>query len=46
MGEEEELSWFAWWEEQLTTPEELMPLPQSLITPNLVVAFDIPSHGG
>ncbi|KAI4386583.1 hypothetical protein MLD38_004504 [Melastoma candidum] len=31
------------WEEQLPPPEELMPISQSLITPDLALAFDIPS---
>lgn len=44
--EEEEPNWFAQWEAQLPPPEELMPLSQSLITPDLALAFDIapPSH--
>ncbi|KAG8085578.1 hypothetical protein GUJ93_ZPchr0010g8643 [Zizania palustris] len=46
MREEEETSWFARWEEQLPAPDELMPLSQSLITHDLAVAFDIPTHGG
>ncbi|XP_074569498.1 transcription factor MYBC1-like [Curcuma longa] len=40
--EEEGGDWFARWEEQLPSPEELMPLSQSLITPGLALAFDIP----
>ncbi|CAL9075761.1 unnamed protein product [Musa textilis] len=40
--EEESSSWFAHWEEQLPSPEELMPLSQTLITPDLAIAFDIP----
>ncbi|XP_074561651.1 transcription factor MYBC1-like isoform X2 [Curcuma longa] len=40
--EEEESSWFARWEEQLPLPEELIPLSQALITPDLALAFDIP----
>ncbi|PKA67215.1 Two-component response regulator ARR1 [Apostasia shenzhenica] len=43
MREEEEPNWFARWEEELPSPEELMPLSQSLITPDLALAFDIPS---
>ncbi|KAJ4777227.1 Two-component response regulator ARR1 [Rhynchospora pubera] len=43
MREEEEPSWFARWEEQLPPPEELTPLSQSLITPDLALAFDIPA---
>ncbi|CAN6342019.1 unnamed protein product [Urochloa humidicola] len=46
MREEEEPSWFARCEEQLPRPDELMPLSQTLITPDLAVAFDIPTHGG
>ncbi|XP_078438589.1 transcription factor MYBC1-like [Wolffia australiana] len=38
---EEEGTWFARWEEELPRPEELMPISQSLITPDLAVAFDI-----
>ncbi|KAJ3676559.1 hypothetical protein LUZ60_003971 [Juncus effusus] len=41
MREEEEPNWFARWEEQLPSPEELTPLSQSLITPDLALAFDI-----
>ncbi|RZR94161.1 hypothetical protein BHM03_00022821 [Ensete ventricosum] len=40
--EEESSSWFARWEEQLPSQEELMPLSQTLITPDLAIAFDIP----
>ncbi|XP_010558119.1 PREDICTED: transcription factor PCL1-like isoform X3 [Tarenaya hassleriana] len=40
---EEESNWFARWEEELPSPEELMPLSQSLITPDLALAFDIRS---
>ncbi|KAJ0978947.1 hypothetical protein J5N97_014421 [Dioscorea zingiberensis] len=43
MKEEEEPSWFARWEEQLPSPDELMPLSQTLITPDLALAFDIPT---
>ncbi|XP_010938840.1 transcription factor MYBC1 [Elaeis guineensis] len=43
MREEEEANWFARWEEQLPSPEELMPLSQTLITPDLALAFDIPT---
>ncbi|WOL15784.1 hypothetical protein Cni_G24565 [Canna indica] len=42
MRDEEETSWFARWEEQLPSPEELMPISQTLITPDLAIAFDIP----
>ncbi|KAK0596560.1 hypothetical protein LWI29_021186 [Acer saccharum] len=38
---EEESNWFARWEEELPSPEELMPLSQTLITPDLAIAFDI-----
>ncbi|KAK1386554.1 Transcription factor like [Heracleum sosnowskyi] len=42
MREVEECSnWFSKWEEQLPSPEELMPLNQSLITPNLLAAFNL-----
>ncbi|KAE8653852.1 CIP111-like protein [Hibiscus syriacus] len=43
---EEDSNWFSRWEEELPSPEELMPLSQSLITPNLALAFDIrnPNH--
>ncbi|XP_008788550.2 transcription factor MYBC1-like [Phoenix dactylifera] len=37
-------NWFASWEDQLPKPEELMPLSQTLITPDLALAFDLPSH--
>lgn len=46
MREEEEgdeRNWFSRWEEELPSPEELMPLSQTLITPNLALAFDIPT---
>ncbi|MCD7471186.1 hypothetical protein HAX54_011501 [Datura stramonium] len=33
--------WFVNWEEELPSPKELMPLSQTLITPNLAIAFDI-----
>ncbi|XP_068662176.1 transcription factor MYBC1-like [Aristolochia californica] len=38
---DDDSNWFPQWEEQLPTPEELMPLSQSLITPDLALAFDI-----
>lgn len=41
MREEAEPIWFDRWEEDLPSPEELMPLSQSLITPDLALAFDI-----
>ncbi|XP_074592726.1 transcription factor LUX-like [Curcuma longa] len=42
---EEEAECFArWdWEEQLPSPQELVPLSQALIAPDLALAFDIPS---
>ncbi|XP_023528286.1 transcription factor MYBC1-like [Cucurbita pepo subsp. pepo] len=40
---EEDSNWFSKWEEELPSPEELMPLSQTLITPDLAVAFDISS---
>ncbi|KAE8694732.1 CIP111-like protein [Hibiscus syriacus] len=43
---EEDSNWFSRWEEELPSPEELMPFSQSLITPDLALAFDIrnPDH--
>ncbi|KAJ0780214.1 putative transcription factor MYB-HB-like family [Helianthus annuus] len=38
---ENESNWFAKWEEQLPNPEELIPISQTLITPDLAMAFDI-----
>ncbi|CAN8259813.1 unnamed protein product [Cochlearia groenlandica] len=38
---EEESDWFSRWEEELPSPEELMPLSQSLISPDLALAFNI-----
>ncbi|KAF3965187.1 hypothetical protein CMV_010603 [Castanea mollissima] len=38
---EEDSNWFSRWEEELPSPEELMPLSQTLITPDLAMAFDI-----
>ncbi|KAK9266521.1 hypothetical protein L1049_008387 [Liquidambar formosana] len=38
---EEDSNWFSRWEEELPSPEELMPLSQTLITPDLAIAFDI-----
>ncbi|XP_027366584.1 transcription factor MYBC1-like [Abrus precatorius] len=38
---EEDSNWFSRWEEELPSPEELMPLSQTLISPDLAVAFDI-----
>ncbi|KAG9147576.1 hypothetical protein Leryth_007368 [Lithospermum erythrorhizon] len=37
----DDANWFARWEEELPSPEELMPLSQTLITHDLAVAFDI-----
>ncbi|KAK7290755.1 hypothetical protein RIF29_05407 [Crotalaria pallida] len=41
---EEDSNWFSRWEEELPPPEDLMPLSQTLITPELAVAFDIRHH--
>ncbi|VVB13284.1 unnamed protein product [Arabis nemorensis] len=41
MREEEDSNWFTKWEEELPSPEELIPLTQSLITPDLAIAFDL-----
>ncbi|XP_010452413.1 PREDICTED: transcription factor PCL1-like [Camelina sativa] len=38
---EEDSNWFSKWEEELPSPEELIPLSQSLITPDLAIAFDL-----
>ncbi|XP_022766563.1 transcription factor MYBC1-like [Durio zibethinus] len=38
---EEDSTWFSRWEDELPSPEELMPLSQTLITPDLALAFDI-----
>ncbi|XP_040869943.1 transcription factor MYBC1 isoform X1 [Glycine max] len=38
---EEDSNWFSRWEEEFPSPEELMPLSQTLITPDLAMAFDI-----
>ncbi|GAB4843962.1 Transcription factor mybc1 [Ancistrocladus abbreviatus] len=40
---EEDANWFSKWEDELPSPEELMPLSQTLITPDLALAFDIRS---
>ena len=42
---EEDSNWFSKWEEELPSPDELMPLSQTLITPDLALAFDIRSPG-
>ncbi|KFK26110.1 hypothetical protein AALP_AA8G204000 [Arabis alpina] len=41
MREEESSNWFTNLEQQLPSQEELIPLSQSLITPNLAIAFDL-----
>ncbi|KAL8208510.1 hypothetical protein R6Q57_007922 [Mikania cordata] len=38
---DDESNWFSKWEEQLPKPEELIPISQTLITPDLAIAFDI-----
>ncbi|XVF56333.1 hypothetical protein PTKIN_Ptkin06aG0110800 [Pterospermum kingtungense] len=38
---EEDSNWFSRWDEELPSPEELMPLSQTLITPDLALAFGI-----
>ncbi|XP_022152043.1 transcription factor MYBC1-like [Momordica charantia] len=38
---EDDSNWFSKWEEELPSPDELMPLSQTLITPDLALAFDI-----
>ncbi|CAH9062274.1 unnamed protein product [Cuscuta europaea] len=38
---EEDSNWFVKWEEQLPSPDELMPISQTLISPHLAIAFDI-----
>ncbi|KAM0947896.1 putative transcription factor MYB-HB-like family [Dioscorea sansibarensis] len=40
---EENPRWFVRWEDQLPSPDELMPLSQSLITADLARAFDLSS---
>ncbi|KZV22484.1 transcription factor LUX-like [Dorcoceras hygrometricum] len=40
---EEESNWFSKWQDELPSPEELTPLSQSLITPDLALAFNIPT---
>ncbi|KAH6779579.1 Homeodomain-like superfamily protein [Perilla frutescens var. hirtella] len=40
---EDDSNWFSKWEEELPAPEDLMPLSQSLITPDLALAFNIPN---
>ncbi|KAJ9544126.1 hypothetical protein OSB04_023833 [Centaurea solstitialis] len=41
---EDDSNWFSKWEEQLPSPEDLMPITQTLITPDLALAFDIRTH--
>ncbi|XP_047333530.1 transcription factor MYBC1-like [Impatiens glandulifera] len=41
MRELDDSNWFSKWEEDLPSPDELMPLSQTLITPGLAMAFDI-----
>ncbi|KAI3830272.1 hypothetical protein L1987_04409 [Smallanthus sonchifolius] len=38
---EDDSNWFSKWEDELPSPEDLMPLSQTLITPHLAIAFDI-----
>nr|GMC84254.1 transcription factor MYBC1-like [Ipomoea batatas] len=42
---EEVSNWFPKWEDELPSPEELMPLSQTLISPDLALAFDIRNPG-
>ncbi|CAH8392869.1 unnamed protein product [Eruca vesicaria subsp. sativa] len=41
---EETPNWFVRWEEELPSPEELIPISQTLITPHLALAFQIGTH--
>ncbi|OIW15496.1 hypothetical protein TanjilG_32900 [Lupinus angustifolius] len=41
---EEDSNWFSRWEEELPSPEDLMPLSQTLITPDLAIAFNIKTN--
>ncbi|KAL9673712.1 hypothetical protein QQ045_029973 [Rhodiola kirilowii] len=43
---EDESNWFLRWDEQLPSPEELMPLSQTLITPHLAHVFDLHNPNG
>ena len=45
MREEEEPSWFGRFDEDLPSPDELIPLSHWLITRDLPAAFNIPTHG-
>ncbi|CAH8389498.1 unnamed protein product [Eruca vesicaria subsp. sativa] len=38
---EDDTDWFTRWEEELPSPEDLIPLSQSLISPDLALAFNI-----
>ncbi|KFK42319.1 myb family transcription factor [Arabis alpina] len=38
---EDNQNWFIKWEEELPSPEELIPISQTLITPHLALAFQI-----
>ncbi|CAH9068893.1 unnamed protein product [Cuscuta epithymum] len=38
---EDDSNWFAKWEDELPSPDELTPISQTLITPDLAIAFDI-----
>ncbi|CAL1393398.1 unnamed protein product [Linum trigynum] len=38
---EDDSNWFARWEDELPSPDKLMPITQTLITPDLALAFDI-----
>ncbi|KAL6523305.1 hypothetical protein OROGR_016908 [Orobanche gracilis] len=38
---EDDSNWFSKWEDELPSPDELMPLSQTLITPDLALAFNI-----
>ncbi|KAL3632589.1 hypothetical protein CASFOL_025573 [Castilleja foliolosa] len=40
---EDDSNWFSKWEDELPSPEDLMPLSQTLITPHLALAFNIPN---
>uniref|UniRef100_A0A1J3J5E3 Transcription factor LUX n=1 Tax=Noccaea caerulescens TaxID=107243 RepID=A0A1J3J5E3_NOCCA len=40
---EDNPNWFVRWEEELPSPEELIPISQTLITPHLALAFQIGS---
>ncbi|KAL9240026.1 hypothetical protein vseg_014289 [Gypsophila vaccaria] len=42
----EDSNWFSKWEDELPSPEELMPLSQTLISPDLASIFDIRNPNG